>query len=166
VSAEACEDDRVPRTAVTLLALLSLVNSSCASEGRPPPSDPEGRVVFSSTDASLTVRVADSDDERAFGLMGVGSLPPDEGMAFVYDKPSSGYFWMRNTLIPLSIAFVDAEGRILAIQEMTPCTTDDCPTWDAGGATFTLAIEANAGWFRDHGVSVGDRAELAEIGRD
>ena len=93
--------------------------------------------------------------------MGVESLPPDEGMAFVYDEPTASTFWMRNTLIPLSIAFVDAEGRIVAIEEMTPCVVDDCPTWDAGGATYTLAIEANAGWFADHGVAVGDRAELA-----
>ena len=149
-----------------LLALSSLASSTCASDGTPAPPDLGGRVVFSSTDESLGVRVADSDDERAFGLMGVESLPADEGMAFVYDEPSSGYFWMRNTLIPLSIAFVDASGRIFAIEEMTPCTTDDCPTWDAGGAAFTLAIEANAGWFRDHGVSVGDRAELEEHASD
>ena len=147
---------------MTLLASVSLAAASCtSSEGTPAPATPSARVVFASIDESLAVRIADSEEERRYGLMGVESLPPDEGMAFVYDEPTASTFWMRNTLIPLSIAFVDAEGRIVAIEEMTPCVVDDCPTWDAGGATYTLAIEANAGWFADHGVAVGDRAELA-----
>jgi len=109
------------------------------------------------------VLVADSTEEQRRGLMGVDSLGADRGMAFVYDDPTTGSFWMKDTLIPLSIAFVDGE-RIVAIEEMTPCEADPCPTWDSGGTPYTLAIEANAGWFTAHGVAVGDRATLEGIG--
>ena len=140
----------------------SLVTSACGpNEGDVV--DPGARVRFSGTEASLTVRIADSAEEQRQGLMGVESLGEDRGMAFVYDDPTTGSFWMKDTLIPLSIAFVDGD-RIVAIEEMTPCETDPCPTWDSGGAAYTLAIEANAGWFTAHGIAVGDRATLERIG--
>ena len=124
--------------------------------------DPAALVRFSGTEATLTVRIADSGDEQRQGLMGVESLGEDQGMAFVYDDPTTGSFWMKDTLIPLSIAFVDGD-RIVAIEEMTPCESDPCPTWDSRGAAYTLAIEANAGWFAEHGIAVGDRATLEWI---
>jgi uncharacterized membrane protein (UPF0127 family) len=96
--------------------------------------------------------------------MGVESLGANEGMVFLFDEPTAGSFWMKDTLIPLSIAFVDERGRVLGIEEMTPCTGDPCPTWDAGGAEYSMAIEANAGWFAEHGVTVGDTVELRSIG--
>jgi len=144
------------------MLLLATLGSACAlNEGDVV--DPGARVRFSGTDASLTVRIADSADEQRQGLMGVETLHPNHGMAFVYDEPTAGSFWMKDTLIPLSIAFVDGE-RIVAIEEMTPCAADPCPTWDAGGSRYTLAIEANAGWFSSHGIAVGDRARLGEVG--
>jgi uncharacterized membrane protein (UPF0127 family) len=124
--------------------------------------DPGAHVRFSGTDATLTVRIADSAEEQRQGLMGVETLGEDRGMAFVYDDPTTGSFWMKDTLIPLSIAFVD-DDRIVAIEEMTPCEADPCPTWNSGGA-YTLAIEANAGWFAAHGIEIGDRATLERIG--
>lgn len=114
--------------------------------------------------AQLDVRIADSDLERARGLMGVEHLGEHEGMAFVYDEPTMGSFWMKDTLIPLSIAFVDVSGTIVTVQEMEPCTSDPCPTYGADAA-YVLAIEANAGYFDRAGIGVGDRAELEEAGR-
>ena len=146
-----------------IVVVLAMLTPACAVDDGDVV-DPGARVMFSGTDASLTVRVADSAEEQGQGLMGVESLGADRGMAFVYDDPTTGSFWTKDTLIPLSIAFVDAE-RIVAIEEMTPCETDPCPTWDAGGVAYTLAIEANAGWFTAHGVVVGDRATLERIGR-
>jgi uncharacterized membrane protein (UPF0127 family) len=144
------------------VAIVAALTGACAiTEGDVV--DPGARVRFSGTDATLTVRIADSADEQRQGLMGVESLGEDRGMAFVYDDPTTGSFWMKDTLIPLSIAFVDDE-RIVAIEEMTPCERDPCPTWDSGGAAYTLAIEANAGWFTAHGIAVGGRATLEGIG--
>jgi uncharacterized membrane protein (UPF0127 family) len=156
------------RTTIVAVTCLCLTTFAC-DPGQAPAErgEPDQGVSFTTSSgerAWLDVRIADSDDERARGLMGVELLGDHEGMAFVYDEPTTGSFWMKDTLIPLSIAFVD-DGRIVAVEDMMPCTADPCPTWDAGGAEYTLAIEANAGWVLDQGVGVGDRAELEEAGR-
>jgi uncharacterized protein len=109
----------------------------------------------------LEVRVADSDDERAKGLMNVSELAEDAGMAFLWPEPTTSEFWMKNTLIPLSVAFVDEGGRIVTIRDMQPCTADPCPMY---GATdpYVLAIEANLGYYDEHGIAIGDRAVLQD----
>ena len=146
------------------LVLLLLVASGCSADPavRSDPAGPAEVVVR--TDAgerSLSVRVADSEAERAQGLMGVHDLPTDEGMAFVFEEPSTSTFWMRDTPIPLAIAFVGEDGHILTITEMTPCPSDPCHTYAADGP-YTLAVEANAGWFGANGVAVGDQVLLLE----
>ncbi len=158
--ARACDHGgvRIP----TILMAMTLAMSGCASAGEDAP-DSSAQVRFSSTGDTLSVSVADSDDARAQGLMGVEDLGPDRGMAFVFDEPTTSSFWMKDTLIPLSIAFVDGE-RVVAIEEMVPCASAPCPTWDAGGAEYTVAIEANPRWFVEHGVGIGDQATLDEVG--
>jgi uncharacterized membrane protein (UPF0127 family) len=69
---------------------------------------------------TLTVEIADTPATRETGLMNRFSLRPDHGMLFVFDRPQSMAFWMKNTYIPLSIAFVDAHGVILNIEDMQP----------------------------------------------
>ena len=120
---------------------------------------PSSTVRFPRADATLHVRIADADGERRRGLMNVEHLPKDEGMAFVYPDPSTSSFWMKNTLIPLSIAFVGEDGRVIGFRDMTPCEADPCPMYGVDDA-YLLAIEANPGWFEEHGIDVGDRAEL------
>ena len=88
--------------------------------------------------------------------MGVTDLPENHGMAFRWDAPTEATFWMKDTLIPLSIAFVGEDGTVIAVREMAPCTADPCTTYGADGP-YTMAIEANANWFEDHGIAVGDR---------
>ena len=138
---------------VCLAIVLTAAAAACTDGGTCNTVDP-GRVTFMNGDA-LTVQIADTPDERAHGLMGVTSLPPDDGMAFLFDGPTEETFWMKDTLIPLAIAFVDGE-RIVAIREMVPCTGDPCPTYDPG-APYTYAVEANGGWFQSHGIAEGDR---------
>jgi uncharacterized membrane protein (UPF0127 family) len=154
------------RRPVLLLVVLLSLPSACAgapaTASDPGSSSPSAEVIVR-TDAgerSLSVRVADSEAERQAGLMGVHELPADEGMAFVFDGPSTSTFWMKDTPIPLAIAFVE-DGQILTITEMTPCPTDPCPTYAAGGP-YSLAVEANAGWFGANGVRVGDELVLLE----
>ena len=145
------------------------VGVACA--GDPPasqePADASAtaEVVFRATggERSLAVRVADTDQERERGLMGVRDLPVDEGMAFVFDGPTTASFWMKDTPIPLAIAFVGEDGHILGITEMTPCRTETCPTY-VPPAPSTMAVEANAGWFGANGVRVGDETVLLEAG--
>jgi uncharacterized membrane protein (UPF0127 family) len=149
------------RSALTIVlltaALTACTGSSPAVSPSPAPLDASSTVAFPRIGAVLHVRVANTDPERMQGLMGVTSLPADQGMAFVFDQPTTVEFWMKDTLVPLSIAFVDANGAIVTISEMAPCTAEPCATYPAA-APYVLAIEANAHWFADHGVVVGDHA--------
>jgi uncharacterized membrane protein (UPF0127 family) len=138
------------------LAVAVVTVAACGGAHDCPDPAAPGHITFSGG-ATLTVRIADEPDERTQGLMGVTDLPADEGMAFLYESPADATFWMKDTLIPLSIAFVDGDNRIVTIREMTPCAAGDpCPTY-ASGEPYALAIEAGTGWFDDHGIEEGDR---------
>jgi uncharacterized protein len=136
------------------VALLAGCDSSSRSAPVPP-----STVTFGGTEATLHVEVADEADEQRRGLMGVGDLPADQGMAFVWSEPVGSTFWMKNTLVPLSVAFVDETGRVIDVLDMEPCEEDPCPKFGIS-EPYVLAVEANLGWFDDHDVDIGDRAEL------
>ena len=91
----------------------------------------------------LKVEVVQSDDERSRGLMFRQKLGRDDGMLFIFDEPAYHSMWMKNTLIPLSVAFIDAQGTILNILDMEPQTLDS--HMSAGPSVY--AIETNKGWF-------------------
>lgn len=104
---------------------------------------------------TLRVELADTPETRRVGLMNRRQLAPDGGMLFVFDAASPQAMWMKNTLIPLSVAFVGADGRILNIEDMQPLTEDAHPS--SGPALY--AIETNLGWFRKRGIQAGDRVD-------
>ena len=103
----------------------------------------------------LTAEVAKTSDQQMTGLMYRFSLKPDHGMVFVFDRSEPRAFWMKNTYIPLSIAFVAADGRIVNIEDMAP--RDESRHWSAGPAQY--ALEMRKGWFAEHGIGPGDRVE-------
>lgn len=150
------------RAVVTTSALgILLLTGSCGA-GDPAGGAPAHVVTIQRSNGvaeRLHVWVADDDAERAKGLMGVTRLSPSWGMAFLFDGPSSASFWMKDTLVPLSVAFVDATGGIVTIRDMEPCHSDPCPTYSSV-APYVMAIEANRGWFVDNGVGIGDSARL------
>ena len=108
--------------------------------------------------AALTAWVADTPQKRALGFMHRTELPEGAGMVFVFPADNSGGFWMKNTLIPLSIAYLSADGEVLAVLEMEPCTADPCPVYDPG-VPYRYAVEAGKGWFAARGVGPGWRVE-------
>jgi uncharacterized membrane protein (UPF0127 family) len=150
-----------------LVALLLLVLPVCAGDDGAPPDRPASTVTFEDQEemsaSTLFVEVASTPSEHRRGLMDVESLPADEGMAFVFEEPTQTSFWMKDTLIPLSIAFVDRDGVVVAIRDMQPCETDPCPTYGVD-RPYVMAVEANVGWFSDHAIGPGDRAELQGSG--
>jgi uncharacterized membrane protein (UPF0127 family) len=75
-------------------------------------------------------------------------------MIFRFPGPTQGAFWMKDTLIPLSIAYYDAEGTVVAVLDMEPCTADPCPTYPPG-TSYTGALEVNQGFFDDVGLEEG-----------
>ncbi len=103
----------------------------------------------------VVAEVAATNDARTTGLMYRFSLLPDHGMLFVFAAPQPLAFWMRNTYVPLSIAFIGANGRILNIEDMAPRTDDGHPS--KGAALYTL--EMKKGWFADHDIKAGDRVD-------
>ncbi len=144
--------------------LLTVALSTCSS--RTPTGCGAGALAVLSRQghrAEIAVEIADTPTERVRGLMGRRHLAADRGMAFLFDAPSTERFWMKDTPIPLSIAFWDARGRIVAILDMRPCAADPCPTYGPD-APYVGALEANRGYFQEHDVQVGDRVEIVRDG--
>jgi uncharacterized protein len=104
----------------------------------------------------VTVRleVAADPATRARGLMEREEVPPGTGMVFLYPRDVEEAYWMKNTLVPLSIAFVAADGRVVSVHEMTPCAADPCPSYAPAGP-YRYAVELAAGSFADAGVGPG-----------
>jgi uncharacterized membrane protein (UPF0127 family) len=113
--------------------------------------------------ARLSVRIAATAASRAQGLMGQQRLAEEAGMAFTYDEPTVAVFWMKDTTIPLSVAFWSRSGRIVDMLDMDPCTMDACPLYRAK-APFVGAVEVNQGFFARHEVVVGDTVKLSIFG--
>ncbi len=101
----------------------------------------------------IVAMVADDPPERSHGLMWRREMGANEGMLFVFEQASQQCFWMRNTLIPLSIAFLRDDGTIVNVAEMKPQTTDS----HCSAAPVRYALEMNAGWFSRKGLRAGDR---------
>jgi uncharacterized membrane protein (UPF0127 family) len=95
-------------------------------------------------DEELAVAVADEPGERAQGLMGISDLGDLAGMLFVYDADTQTSFWMKDTIIPLDIAFFAGDGSFVDLLTMEPCATDSCPFYNAAGP-FRWALEVPAG---------------------
>ncbi len=112
----------------------------------------------------IEAEVVNSNADRATGLMNRSSMPMHRGMLFVFPEPAVQCFWMKNTLIPLSIAFLDDNGRIVQIADMQPQSLDNhCST-----KPVRFALEMNAGWFRSRGLAAGARINgvaKAPVGR-
>jgi hypothetical protein len=114
----------------------------------------------------LEAEVAVSPAERARGLSGRDHLERDRGMLFVWPRPGPRRFWMKGTHIPLSVAFLDEQGRILNIQRMA--IPETAPSgWPPDGyrrypsrGPARFALETNRGWFRRHGITPGDRVRF------
>ena len=119
---------------------------------------PHGTATLTTPHARVTlhVEIANNDARRERGLMFRRRLAPRAGMAFVWRQDVDGAFWMKNTLIPLSIAFYDARGRIVRILDMARCQADPCRVYDPR-TTYRGALEVNRGAFGRWRVHVGDR---------
>jgi uncharacterized protein len=101
---------------------------------------------------NVVAEVVSTPEQRATGLMNRFSLQPDHGMLFVFEQPQPLGFWMKNTFIPLSIAFIDANGKIVNIEDMRP--QDESTHWSRGVALY--ALEMKQGWFAGKKIAAGD----------
>ena len=128
-----------------LLVIISLFTGACSASSLPTVElEVKGRV--------FTAEVADSSDERSVGLMNRKSLPGNHGMLFVFESDSQVSFWMKNTQIPLSIAFISSDGTIRQIEDMEPGSLAST----VSRRNVRYALEMNRGWFEENGVGPGD----------
>ena len=147
-----------PRYLLTLVFLAACGSSEgqaqsdvvLTQERLPPPG--EAWVIFGPD--TVQAEVARTFEEREQGLMYREELVEGRGMLFVFQDAQTRSFWMKNTFIPLDIAYLDSELRILDIQAMEPESLDSHPS--ASPAMF--ALEVPLGWFGKRGIAVGDRA--------
>ena len=144
----------------TVLTALLLTASFAACGGN---NDVVKTVTVEISGDSRTVayeaEVASTPSERQRGLMERESLPANRGMLFLFPQDNATGFWMKNTLIPLDIAFID-DGRIVELRSMTPCTTPTCPL-TTPSRFYDTALEVNEGSFDRRGVTVGERIRVS-----
>jgi uncharacterized membrane protein (UPF0127 family) len=106
----------------------------------------------------IWVEVAKTPEERSRGLMGRKFLGKDEGMLFIFETEDYHGFWMKDTLLPLSIAFIDRDGRIVSITDMQPFILDS----HLPPKPILYALEMNKAWFSSYGIKVGDQIRFSK----
>lgn len=157
------------RVGAVLAISLVLVAAGCESQRQlPPPATPVARVDGPSAVLPdgfvVELEIAANDELRAQGLMYRESLPSGQGMLFLFPRPGEYPFWMKNTLIPLDMIWLEPAGRIVAIRpDIQPCRADPCPTY-APEAIASYVLELAAGEAKAHNLVVGDTIELRDLG--
>jgi uncharacterized membrane protein (UPF0127 family) len=169
---------RLPAFITMLLLTSLLVVSGCGGGGQKDESSSEGTSEEASQETTavavpdataivgintargerveVRAEIADEVAEHETGLMERTALAEDAGMLFVFPGERRRSFWMKNTLIPLSIAYIDGDGGIVDIQDMQPLDESTYPS----AAPAQYALEVNQGFFEERGVQVGDEADL------
>ncbi|GHV32784.1 hypothetical protein AGMMS4952_23820 [Spirochaetia bacterium] len=140
---------------IPLICLIT-VNGACLGGGAKPQSRLETQELrirmADGTEVPVSAEIARTDEQRERGLMWRKTLADGEGMLFVFDRDRILSFWMKNTLLPLSIAYIAYDGRVLEIHDMEPRNLT--PIQSARSARY--ALEAPQGWFTRMGIKVGD----------
>jgi uncharacterized membrane protein (UPF0127 family) len=136
----------------SLFAATMLVSATAWAQQEAQPALPIAHL--SMRGKSISAEVADDDKERMTGLMFRKKLDPDSGMLFVMPRAEHASFWMRNTLIPLSVAYISPDGIILEIHDMKPLDETPIPShFD----NIAYALEMDLGWFSKNGIFPSDR---------
>ncbi len=145
-----------------ILALMMVLGASSSASSGLKKGERRSQVSFPQTQIqvgshSLTVEVADNEERRRQGLMFREKMSQDQGMLFVFAQNQVLRFWMKNTFIPLSIAFIDENYQIVDIQNMEPVRSmmERAKTYSSR-AEARLALEVNQGWFEQRNIKVGD----------
>lgn len=145
-----------PGIAVLLLLLLA-ISSACAQQDARNPVGP--RIPLTVGNTVFNIELARTDQERQMGLMFRSSMAESDGMLFIFDNEEHLAFWMKNTNIPLSIAYISAAGEIREIYDMSPHSLRSIE----GQYFAKYALELNQGAFARAGIKVGDYIRLSDL---
>ena len=145
------------RIAVIFITSLMGYESSCLADGNGFLSD---TVRFRANDLSLKVEIAANEKQRETGLMFRQALAADQGMLFVFEEQSSIHVWMKNTLIPLDVIFIDQTGKIVSmLKNLPPCKQTNCPVYHSA-APASFMLEVNAGFIEQQQIQPGQAIKL------
>lgn len=140
---------------ISTIALVTLL--SCGSPAQPKP--PFLAIETADTTRFFRVEIAETDAARERGLMGRTELVEDAGMLFIWPSDTASAFWMKDTPLPLTVAFISEGGSVLRMLDMEPCPADPCPVYDPQ-TRYRIALEVRQGALERQGVRVGDRVRL------
>lgn len=139
-----------PSRILLLTLLLLLGKGTLVAESLPQTNLPQWKLALGKM--TIEVPVATTPEQRAIGLMYRTSLGPNEGMLFVFEAPQQVAFWMKNTPVPLSVAYLNSSGRILEIYDLTPLNENLVPSVFS---SILYALEMPKGWFTGNGIQPG-----------
>ncbi|HYP86285.1 DUF192 domain-containing protein [Variovorax sp.] len=142
---------RLPRRIALLLLCLAPVAALAQAQGEPQSGLP--RVHLSAGMYQIEAQVAATPTQREIGLMFRKEMPQQEGMLFVFEQAAPQCFWMKNTLLPLTAAFIAEDGRIVNLADMQPQTTDN----HCSSEPVRFVLEMNQGWFERKNIKAGSR---------
>lgn len=142
---------RPSRLGQTAAALLLAFTGVALAQGQPQLDLP--RIQLSAGMHLISAQVAQTPEQRQIGLMHRRQMPDTEGMLFVFEQPATQCFWMKNTWLPLTAAFVADDGRVVNLADMQPQTTDS----HCSAEPVRYVLEMNQGWFAKRGVKAGSR---------
>lgn len=142
-----------------LSCLLSLWATSAWSQDQPQTQLP--RVTLTAGMHLISAQVAATPEQRSIGLMHRREMPTHEGMLFVFEQPGVQCFWMKNTLLPLTAAFVADDGTIVNLADMQPQTLDS----HCSAQPVRFVLEMNQGWFAKRGIQAGAKLGGAPFAR-
>lgn len=151
----------MPRAAAALAVAVLLAAGAALAQGRPVPLAIEQGIRR----AVVQAEIAQTPRQREIGLMHRASLPEEAGMLFIYPEEQALSFWMKDTRIPLSIAFISAQGVITEILDMDPPRPGEPPRTYTSRGLNRYALEVNQGWFRRKGIEPGARVRVEGLGR-
>ncbi len=148
-----------PALAAALASVLTLWAAATAAQDGPQLA--LQRIELSAGMHRIEAQMAQTAQERQTGLMHRKEMPAQEGMLFIFDQPGQQCFWMKNTLLPLTAAFVADDGTIVNLADMKPQTTDS----HCSAQPVRYVLEMNQGWFGKRGIKAGARLSGAPFSR-
>ena len=131
-----------------LLSLMAI--ATCLAHAQEPQMELQ-RIKLGAGMHQIDAQIAQTTDHRQIGLMWRKNMPINEGMLFIFEQPSQQCFWMKNTLLPLTAAFVADDGTIVNLADMKPQTTDP----HCSKKPVRYVLEMNQGWFAKKGIKAG-----------
>lgn len=150
------------RYLIIFFIILNLIfNAQSFGDSIKIPNFPKGKLKIYDGEKELIIpiEIANKPDLWSFGLMFREDIPWEYGMLFIFPSDENGGFWMKNTYIPLDIAFIDSNKTIFNIQRMQPCYDDNCPIYYSP-KPYRYALEVKAGFFERFGFKEGSKIKI------